>query len=419
MAAIGANRSAQTVTPLPPTSLPVGAPGGPSTARADLASAIATLDAIVTASPADPTAAVRLAAALTRQAGISHNPGLIVRAEQLLRAALAAVPDHYEATRQLGTVLASRHRFDDALEYARRAQRLEPSDPWNYGVIADAQIELGNYDAGFAAIDEMMRRRPAAPAYARASYARELQGDLEGALRLMQMALDATSAHDPESQAWHRAQLGDLHFQSGRLDDADREYGHAAFIFPGHPLAVAGQARVEAARGNLTAALALYDGLDPAGTRPEIALRKGELYRLLGRPAEAERLLDLAEQGWRHDTPEPAHLARLLATRGRRIDEALVIAEREAARRRDIFTMDALAWAALKAGRIDTALAAARDALRTGTRDRGILYHAAAVHDAAGDRSRARALARQALDGHPAFDPVLAPLARTLVAGRT
>ena len=28
---------------------------------------------------------------------------------------------------------------------------------------------------------------------------------------LMQMALDATSAHDPESQAWHHAQLGDLH----------------------------------------------------------------------------------------------------------------------------------------------------------------------------------------------------------------
>ena len=28
----------------------------------------------------------------------------------------------------------------------------------------------------------------------------------------MQMALDATSAHDPESQAWHHAQLGDLHY---------------------------------------------------------------------------------------------------------------------------------------------------------------------------------------------------------------
>ena len=56
----------------------------------------------------------------------------------------------------------------------------------------------------------MMQLRPSAAAYARAAYARELQGDLDGALRLMQMAADATSPHDPESQAWHYAQVGDL-----------------------------------------------------------------------------------------------------------------------------------------------------------------------------------------------------------------
>ena len=66
----------------------------------------------------------------------------------------------------------------------------------------------------------MMRIAPSAAAYARVSYAREISGDLDGALRLMQMALDATSAHDPESQAWHHAQVGDLHlFEQARLAD--------------------------------------------------------------------------------------------------------------------------------------------------------------------------------------------------------
>ena len=51
-----------------------------------------------------------------------------------------------------------------------------------------------------------------AAAYARVAYAKELQGDLNGALQLMRMATDATSAHDPEGQAWHHVQVGDLLF---------------------------------------------------------------------------------------------------------------------------------------------------------------------------------------------------------------
>ena len=65
----------------------------------------------------------------------------------------------------------------------------------------------------------------------------------------MQMALDATSAHDPESQAWHYAQLGDLQYQLGHFADAEREYRHALFTFADHPLAVAGLARLDAPRG--------------------------------------------------------------------------------------------------------------------------------------------------------------------------
>ena len=92
------------------------------------------------------------------------------------------------------------------------------------------------------------------------------------------------------------------------------------------------------------------------------------------------------------------------------------IAERAAATRQDISTVDAVAWAAFRAGRLARAVEASRLALRTGTRDRAILYHAAAIAAAAGDRSKARRLVTQALDGHPTFDPVLATEARALLA---
>ena len=390
-------------------------PGGAPTSRDGLARTIAALERRIADEPGNGVAAARLADALLRQARATGNGGLAIQAEGALRAAIAAGPS-YEAQRMLGAVLASQHRFRDAIAAAERARAIEPADAWNDGVIGDAHLELGEYDAAFTAFDAMMRKRPSAAAYARASYARELQGDLAGALTLMQMALDATSAHDPESQAWHHAQLGDLHSQLGHLGDAEREYRHALFTFADHPLAVAGLARLDAARGDLAAALAGYTKLQASAAMPEYAARMAEIEEAIGRPADAARHFALAEQGWRSDMPEPAHLSRLLARDPGRAAEALKVAEQAAAGRQDIFTMDAVAWAAFRAGNMSRAVEASRLALRTGTRDRALLYHAAAIAAASGDRAGARLLVTRALDGHPTFDVVLAPEAQALLA---
>jgi tetratricopeptide (TPR) repeat protein len=196
----------------------------------------------------------------------------------------------------------------------------------------------------------------------------------------------------------------------------EREYRHALFTFPGYPLARAGLARVDAARGDLDAALAGYRALADAGALPEHAARMAEIEQALGRHDDAARHFTLAEQGWRSDSPEPAQLARLMARDTARAADALAIAEQAAATRQDIATMDAVAWAAFRAGKLDRAVEASRLALRTGSRDRAILYHAAAIAAAAGDRTRARDLVTRALDGHPTFDVALAPEARALLA---
>jgi tetratricopeptide (TPR) repeat protein len=393
----------------------VGAPGGPSTSRDDLTRTIRALESRWRGNGPNGTVAARLADALLRQARVSNNLGLAVRAEEVLQHALDEVPDHYEALQMRGQVLLSQHRFREAIAAAEHARRLEPRDAANLGVLGDAYLELGDYERAFDAFDEMMRLRPSAAAYARASYAWEIQGDLERALRLMQMAADAMTPHDPESAAWHRAQVGDLYFEQGRLSAALREYDRAAFIYPGHPFALRGRARVLAAQGRYGDALAIYQQMFASSPTPDVAAALGELYQQLGRVSEAEGAFALAENGWRFDTPEPAHLARLLATRERRIDEAVVIAERASEERRDIQTLDALAWSYFRAGRHADARRACEGALRTGTRDRRILYHAAAIHEASGDHEGALALASRALDGHASFDLVLAPAADDLL----
>ena len=70
----------------------------------------------------------------------------------------------------LGTVLLSQHRFRDAIETAERAQpHRARATRWNLGVIGDAHLELGEYDAAFDAFDRddaaapLGRRLRAAP----------------------------------------------------------------------------------------------------------------------------------------------------------------------------------------------------------------------------------------------------------------
>ena len=106
------------------------------------------------------------------------------------------------------------------------------------------------------------------------------------------------------------------------------------------------------------------------------------MYDRLGRADDAAREYALAEASWRTDAPQPAALARFLAERGQKVDEAVRLAESAAADRRDIFTEDALAWSYFKAGRLSDAASAMVRAQRTGTRDRSIREHAAAISHA-------------------------------------
>jgi tetratricopeptide (TPR) repeat protein len=355
-----------------------------TTSRDQLQRSIDAMQLRLRRQPTDAQAAVSLADALLRQARVTANAGLAVVAERALLRVLKDEPLEYDARRMLAAVYLSEHRFRDAIREAERLRRVRPTDDWNYGVLGDGHVELGEYDQAFAAFQRMMDLRPTAGAYARAAYAFELGGRLDLALEAMRLSTDATPPSDPESLAWHHTQLGDLQRQLGRLDAADREYRWAERSFPGHPLAEAGLAKLSEQRGDHRAALAAYEQLMKRTPSPDVAEKLGDLYASLGRSEAASQQFALAEAGWRFDAPQPAFLARFLADHDRKVEEAVQIAERTAADRHDIFTEDALAWCYFKAGRLEDADRAMRQARRTGTRDPSILGHAAAIARAVG-----------------------------------
>lgn len=390
-----------------------------TTSRDGLTQALASLTARVAANAADDQAAVGLADVLMRQARVVGDASLPRRAEAVLESTIAAT-DSYLARRMLGAVYLAQHRFHEALEAGHTAQRIRPDDSWNYGVIGDAAIEIGRYDEAFAAFDHMATLKPTAAAYARIAYARELQGNWDGAVTAMRMAIEATSPQDPEGIAWAWSQLGALQLQAGRIDEASSAYDRALFAFPRHPYALAGHAKIAAVRGDVDRALAGYRALLAQAPTPELAAQVGDLLHRRGDVAGASELWLQAERlerdGWKDEAPQPAALARLLAERNLQPQEALRLARDGARGRDDIFTNDALAWALYRTEALEEAWSASERARRTGTRDRRILYHAAAIAAARGDTTTARTAAKRALDGHPEFDLIAAPEARALLA---
>lgn len=355
-------------------------PSAQTTTRAGLEAVIESSRQRVAADVGDGEAAVRLADALMRMARVSADASLPIEAERVLRATLRHSSSDYMARRMLSVVYLAQHRFEDALSEATKAQKLRPADAWNYAIAGDALLELGRYEEAFDSFDKVMERRPDAGAYARAAYARELQGDLDGAVQLMKMSAEATSRNDSEAMAWTFAQLGNLYVLQGGLDDAEREFSRADHVFPSHPYAMNGRVRLLIARHRYADALDLSRRLP---TTPESLAIQGDLLATMGHADDAEKLYQEAErlerEGWEQEEPQPGALARFLAERGRNIPEAIALAERAADERQDVVTMDALAWSYFRGGRVADAALAIQRATRLGTADPRIRCHASVI----------------------------------------
>jgi tetratricopeptide (TPR) repeat protein len=368
-----------------------------ATSPADLGPARTRLQEWLSAHPDDAAAAVRLAEMSLREARVTANAGLVTEAGARLRTLLDGATQTYEIERMLAALLLSEHRFVEARQIATRLLEQEPNDTWLHGVLGDAALEQGDYDVAFAAFDTMAVLRPDAAAYARVAYARELTGDVEGALRVMQMALTASSPHDLEAQAWHLVQVSALHLQLGHLPDARQSAERALYTFANYGPALAARAEVLAAGGDIAGAVASMAAAVAQAPAPGWLARLGDFHAARGDAAAAERAYARAEAAWRTDSPEPREHALFLAMHGRDLPRALALARRATISSSDIVSLEALAWSAYRSGDVQTAREAIERALRTGARSRRLRMHAVEILEAAGAPERARSLAASAL----------------------
>jgi tetratricopeptide (TPR) repeat protein len=105
-------------------------------------------------------------------------------------------------------------------------------------------------------------------------------------------------------------------------------------------------------------------------------------------------------------------LALFYADHDIKLVESLELAQKELEVRRDIYTWDALAWALYKNDKLAEAAKASEKAMRFGTRDSLLLFHAAMIADRMGQHEQARNELRDSLQINPHFHLIYADAAQ-------
>ncbi len=381
--------------------------------------AIAKLETALVSSPKNVDALASLGLAYQVRWRETGDSGFLPRSEVALQEALATSPHDPAATLGLGNLALIRHQFRDALVVGRRAHELAPYTARPYGVMGDAEIELGRYGAAFATFERMVSLKPSLASYARISYARELTGDRAGAISAMELALDAAGGQQ-EPTAWTQVEIGKLELGRGRLGVAERRFRAALAIDPGYVYALDQMARVEAARGRLGAAVRYARRASDSIPLPQFVGLLGDLLERQGHPVAAKRQQEtvaaidqlLAANGVRIDLESAVYRA----DHGIRPAQTVALARKARADRPSIYGDDALGWALARAGRCDEAVTWSQRSLRLGTRDALLWFHRGYAAGCAGDTAAMKAWYERALALNPHFSIQFAPLAREAVS---
>ena len=209
----------------------------------------------------------------------------------------------------------ARHDFRAGLRYGERAAAAAPGVVKPYGVIVDAQVELGRYDDAERTLQRMVDLKPNLDSYARVSYFRELHGDLRGAIDAMRLAASA-GGDARENFAYVQTLLGNLELARGHTADAERAYRLARRASTATCRPRPGSRARASRAGDLDAAIRRYRRVVARLPMPEYVVGLAEAELAAGRRAAA-----------REDLALVAVQQRLLRRGGVNVDAEMAIVE--------------------------------------------------------------------------------------------
>ncbi|HET9826091.1 MAG TPA: tetratricopeptide repeat protein [Chitinophagaceae bacterium] len=324
---------------------------------------------------------------------------------------------NFEALTYRTTVYLSQHHFAEALKVAEQLQKMYPYSASVYGLLVDANVELGNYKIAVEDADKMVSIRPDIRSYSRISYLREIYGDISGAIDAMKFAVDAGSP-GTETTEWARVQLGKLYEQIGEVRYAEMHYTIALQNRPDYPHALAGLARIAIAGKDYHKGIEMYLRADSLSN--DYAFREAlvEAYELAGdnhvSTSVAKGIIDQMEEAsiamakgdssGHYADKEMAYAYLAVNNYSKALEHALL----EYNRRPDnIDANETLAWVYYNKGDYKKAAMYIKRSLRTNCKNPALLCRAGLIYAKAGDKTSAQNLLQPGLKNNPNISPML------------
>ena len=337
------------------------------------------------------------------------------KAEAALAKSFAIAPKNFQGEKTEVFALLAEHEYSKALDEAKALNKQTPDDVLIWGYLADAESALGDYDDAEKAAQWMINLRPGnVPGLLRGAYLRSVWGDADGAMEFLNQAFQETPPFETGDVASILATMAEIQLAAGKAETAAKLDEEALRAFPDYWRALASLARARTAQRRFAEALELLEKRNARSPRPQSLYALAETLERAGRSDEAKRAYASFERQARQEINQADNanleLVFYYTDHASNPAEALRLASSEAARRHDVYTLDAYAWA-LHASHDDAgARTEIARALAVGVRDAGIFYRAGAISASLGDRAAAAKYMRQSLALDPA--PEVSPAAR-------
>lgn len=346
-------------------------------------------------------------------------------ATRVVEASLKVLPEEHNSggLGLLAEVEYASHNFTSALEHAKKLMTLDPGKVYPYQIMGDANLELGNYEKAATIYKNMIKLNDGSNSgnvaiETRLARLELLYGNFDEAQKHLVTALSIASKMPNitrENIAWQRWQLGEIAFSRGDYAKAESYYQDSLTTYPNYFRSCASLGRVKAARGDIQGAIKDYKQAVDIIPDPIFIAALGDLYKLSGLEKEANAQYALVEQIAKLNKLNGVlynrNLAIFYADHDLKLEEAYTQAEKEYEIRKDIYGADAVAWTALKTSRLPEAQTAIKGALRLGTKDAKLFYHAGMIANAAKDKKTAIEYLQKALTLNPKFDPLQSTIA--------
>ncbi len=376
--------------------------------------AIQGLLATIEQNPEDYKAMLNLSQAYIQEGRVTGDHGYYDKAAiELLDIVIKNQPQNFEALCCKATVLLSQHHFAEGLELAKITLPLNPNSAFIYGILTDANLELGNYDEAVKMADKMVSVRPDIRSYARISYLREIYGDLPGAIAAIKLATDA-GYPGLEQTEWTRCILAHLFENTASLDSAEYEYRIALRNRPDYAFAIAGLGRIAKAKANYKEAIKYYEKAKSMIVEFSFSDELTDLYRLDNQKSKAEKnaeeVINLLgpNEGDESDTGHGHYADKELAyayIKINNLEKALKHATTEYQRRpNNIDVCETLAWVDYKLNDFKNANILIDKALKTNCKNPILLCRAGLIKVKANEVEKGKALIKQALKTNPFLD---------------